>query len=113
MLNKICEKYCVNFIRITFMGRTAECCGGNVNNANACSINKDLYENHVLRLTKKELCSATELSEDKLMRVLCRAEFSNIRRIKDKEHRAYIEVTPKDLDNLRMWKQRGGPQCEI
>lgn len=110
-LNKICEKYCVNFLRITFMGRTVECCGGNVDSASKCAINKDLYEHHVIQLSKKDLCKAVGMNEEKLMRILCRPEFSNVRRIKQKDNHIYMEVSPKDLDALREWSPRGGKRC--
>ena len=115
MLNKICKKYCQNYLQITFMGRTVECCGANVDNADKCCINNDLYEKHVHMFSKKELAKEVGMNEEKLMRVLCRPEFSKIARIKQHDNHIMLAVTPRDIDNLKMWKSwktRGGASCE-
>lgn len=101
-MDEICKR-CDNYIKITFLGRTVECCGGNVANPKRCSLRQDIYEKHSYLLTKEEFCKAVDMKPEKLLRILCRAEFSHIRKfVKDKK--AYFSVTLKDVDELKKFK---------
>ena len=101
-MDEVCKK-CDNYLKITFLGRTVECCGGNVDFYKQCTLRKNIYENHSHLLTRKEFCEVVGMKPDKLLRVICRAEFSHIKKfVKDKK--AYFSVTLKDIDELKKFK---------
>lgn len=100
-MDEICTK-CENYINITFLGRTVECCGANMDVKN-CPMKEELYNNSVYLCPKTELCKLTGLKIDKLLRILCRAEFAHVKRFK-KDKAVYFSVTPKDVDELKKFK---------
>jgi hypothetical protein len=101
-MDEIC-KLCANYIKLTFLNKTIECCAGNVNFPKACSLREDLYKMHTYLCCKKDLCKCTGIKEEKLLRLLCRAEFAHIKKFK-KDKKIYFSVTQKDIDELKKFK---------
>lgn len=102
-MDDICRK-CTNYVSITFMGKFVEMCGGNVDNPSKCSLREDLYANHPMLCTKAYLRKLVGMNDEKLMRLLCRAEFAHIKRVK-KDKMLYLSVTPKDIDDLKKYRR--------
>ena len=99
MMDEVCKK-CDNYLKITFLGKTVECCGGNVDYPIKCTLRKHLYEKREVSLTKQELVEATGIKHNTLMTILCRAEFSHIKKyVEDKK--VYFVVTLKDIDTIK------------